>query len=176
MPRYPVLAALFLFATQVPSGSAGELAAVFDPIPERDAPPPALAGHTLDGRSWRLSDRRGQVVLASFWAGWCSPCIAEMPGLIRLAERLRGRPFALVGVNAGEPESRVRTLVRQLGIGFAVLADPANAAFAHWGVQILPTAYLIDARGRRRLIAQGPVDWDDPAVLKTIEALMSEIR
>jgi hypothetical protein len=99
-----------------------------------------------------------------------------MPGLIRLTERLRGQPFAVVGVNAGEPELRVRTLVQQLGIGFPVLTDPDNAAFSRWGVQILPTAYLLDGRGRRRFIAQGPVDWDDPAVQRTIEGLMGEIR
>jgi thiol-disulfide isomerase/thioredoxin len=173
MPLRSVLATLVLLLTLPAPASAGELASIFDPV--AGSPPTELVGKTLDGTVWRLDDHRGQVVLASFWAGWCAPCINEMPTLIRLAKRLHGRPFALVGINTGEPELRVRTLAQQLGIGFPVLQDPQGAELARWGVQILPTAYLLDGQGRRRLVAQGPVDWDDPEALRAIEGLMGEM-
>jgi hypothetical protein len=64
--------------------------------------------------------------------------------------------------------------VRQLGIGFPVLLDPDGTELARRGLQILPSAFLADTKGRWRLMAQGPVSWDDPAVLATIEKLIGE--
>jgi len=177
MPLSRILAFLTLAATLSPQAPAGEVAPCFDAIktPGEKGPPTEFVAPTLDGTPWRLSEHRGQVVLASFWAGWCPPCIAEMPALKRLAQRFQGRPFLLVAIDAGEPEARVRNLARQLGIGFTVLTDPDNAIFSGWGGKVLPTAFLIDARGQRRLIAQGPVDWDDPKVVGTIEGLIGEV-
>jgi hypothetical protein len=97
-----------------------------------------------------------------------------MPGLARLAQRMQGRPFVLAAVNAGDPEARVRHLARQLKLDFPVILDPDNVAFAAWGAVVLPTAYLVDGQGRPRLVAQGPVDWDDPQVLAAIESLLAE--
>ena len=125
-------------------------------------------------RYWRLADQRGRVVLVNFWAGWCSPCIEELPALNRLAERLAGRPLVLVGVNVGEPELRVRTLVTQHAIGFPVLLDPDQDAFTRWGATVLPTTYVVDAQGRLRLVGHGPLDWDDPAVSGSLATLIDE--
>src|SRR5512132_620414 len=49
-------------------------------------------------RKVSLSDYRGKVVLLNFWATWCPPCIAEMPGLQHTYDRLRDRGFLVVGV------------------------------------------------------------------------------
>jgi thiol-disulfide isomerase/thioredoxin len=147
---------------------AGELT----PLADRGAP--ELSAPALDGSRWRLTDRRGQVVLVNFWAGWCSSCLSELPALNRLGARLAGRPLVVVGVNVGEPQRRVRTLAAQHGIGFPVLLDPEQAAFRRWGVTVLPTTYVLDAQGRLRLTGVGSLDWDDPAVTAPLAALIDE--
>jgi thiol-disulfide isomerase/thioredoxin len=161
-----ILIACFWLSGLSTSASAGKLESIEDPTPRE------LSGKTLDGLIWHLEDSRGRVVLVNFWAGWCSSCLDEMPGLNRLNARMRGQPFVMVSVNVGEPERRVSTLVHQLGIETPVLLDPDSAAFASWGATVLPTTYLLDGEGRRRLVGQGSLDWDDPQILKTIEGLV----
>lgn len=49
-----------------------------------------------------LVDFQGQVVLLIFWGSWCGPCMEMVPHERELAQRYRGKPFALVGVNCGD--------------------------------------------------------------------------
>lgn len=60
---------------------------------------PEIEGEDIDGKKLKLSDYRGKVVVLSFWASWCGPCMAMVPSEVRLVERMKGKPFALVGVN-----------------------------------------------------------------------------
>jgi thiol-disulfide isomerase/thioredoxin len=155
------------------AASAGELALTFEPVPS--PAPETLSGQTIDGSRFDLADHRGQVVLVNFWAGWCPPCIEEMPDLVRLANRMAGRPFVVVAVNAGDGEARVRTLARGLKLDFPVLLDRDNARFLAWGVKVLPTSFLVDGEGRPRLKAQGPVRWEDPESVSAVEGLIAEL-
>jgi len=114
----------------------------------------------LDGRELDLRELRGKVVLVNFWASWCTPCIEEMPSIQRLANALRNRPFAVIGVNVGEGELRARAVVQQLGIRFPVLIDKDSAAFQRWGARVLPTTYVQDGEGIIRYLGLGPLEWD----------------
>ncbi len=60
---------------------------------------PEIVGHDLDGRTFRLSDYRGKVVVLVFWASWCHACIDQIPHERDLTAKLAGQPFALLGVN-----------------------------------------------------------------------------
>ena len=53
---------------------------------------------TLDGRSVRLSDFRGKVVLVNFWTTWCTACVSEMPELIALQKEHDGQ-LVILGVS-----------------------------------------------------------------------------
>jgi hypothetical protein len=59
-------------------------------------PAPETEGEDLEGRPMKLSDYRGQVVLLIFW-GECGGCRPQTPPLLKLLERLKGKPFAIVG-------------------------------------------------------------------------------
>jgi thiol-disulfide isomerase/thioredoxin len=74
-----------------------------------------------------------KVVLVNFWASCCTRCIEEMPSLQPLAELMRDKPFAVLGVKMDEGELRAKTMVQQLGIGFPVLIDKDSAVFHRWG-------------------------------------------
>lgn len=52
------------------------------------------------GHCMRWLDYRGKVVLLSFWAAWCGPCMQMVSHETESARRLAGKAFAVVGVNA----------------------------------------------------------------------------
>ena len=133
---------------------------------------PALELPDLGGTTRSLVDWRGQVVLVNFWATWCPPCLEEMPSLQRLAERLRGQPFAVVAVNVAEMERRVAHRAQQMGLDFPVLLDADGAAFKAWGGKGLPTTVLIDRDGRVRYLGLGPLEWDGVEAATAVESLL----
>jgi len=126
----------------------------------------------LAARQHSLAAYRGQVVLVNFWASWCPPCLAEMPGIQRLATALQDRPFRLLAVNVKESRSKVWRIKKLLNVDFTTLLDSRGEAAEAWDVKIYPTSYLIDADGRLRYVAYGPVDWYSEDIIQRIETLM----
>jgi thiol-disulfide isomerase/thioredoxin len=133
---------------------------------------PPLALQDLAGRAHALEDYRGKVVLINFWATWCEPCRAEMPSIGKLRAALAGRPFAVLAVNLGESEGRIRRFLEQVPMDFPVLLDRDGAAAKAWRARVLPASFLVGADGRVRYVVIGEYDWTQDAVRKAIVALM----
>jgi thiol-disulfide isomerase/thioredoxin len=68
-------------------------------------PAPEIDGVGSDGKPLKLSDYRGKVVVLVFWGSWCGPCMREIPHERALAERLKDRSFAPLGVNCDDDRS-----------------------------------------------------------------------
>jgi thiol-disulfide isomerase/thioredoxin len=110
---------------------------------------PEIEGEDIDGRPMKLSDFRGKVVAISFWATWCGPCMGMVPHEKALVERMKGRPFVLVGVNGDTDRSRAKQVAAEEGISWRSFFDrgrPDGIAVG-WGINAWPTVYLIDAKG-----------------------------
>jgi uncharacterized protein (TIGR03067 family) len=113
-------------------------------------PAPEIAGVDLDGQSMTLSQFHGKVVLLSFWATWCGPCMKMVPHEKALAERLRNQPFELVGVNGDIDPARLKAGLQKYGItwrSFQNKAGNAKAISEQWSIGGWPTVYLIDRKG-----------------------------
>ena len=74
-------------------------------------PAPEIDGVDFNGNPLKLSDYRGKVVVLSFWGSWCGPCMGEIPLERELAERLKGKPFALLGVNCDEDKTAAKKAI-----------------------------------------------------------------
>lgn len=129
---------------------------------------PEATAETVSGGSWKLADHRGRVVLLNFWAFWCAPCVAEMPSLRQLEERLSKQAFDLVLVHVGEGVEEGEQIPSLPRRRVARMPDEIVAAY---GIQALPHSVLIDREGRVRAEFAGPQDWTSPEVLALIEAL-----
>jgi thiol-disulfide isomerase/thioredoxin len=110
----------------------------------------------LDGETFRLADHRGQVVVLNFWATWCPPCRAEIPGFIRLQNEFREDGVVFVGVALDEEGAEVvEPYSRQRGINYPVLLDRGAVARQFDGGRVVPTTLLIDRSGRIRFRHEG---------------------
>jgi len=133
---------------------------------------PLLALSALDGRVHRLADYRGRVVLVNFWATWCGPCRAEMPGIERLRRSLEDEPFAVLAVNVGEDGDAIRAFADRVTMGFPLLLDREAQTARSWGARVLPMTFVIGPQGRIRYRAVGERDWTDAQIRAALRALM----
>jgi peroxiredoxin len=136
-----------------------------------DAPDVSLTD--LQGNPVALSDYAGQVILYNAWATWCPPCKAEMPTLQAYYEKHKSQGFVIVAIEDGlQGNIKVEDFVAQYGLTFPVWPDPAFKASKAYGVNGLPTSFVIDRQGKVRLTWSGQISM--AALEKYVTPLLSE--
>ena len=133
---------------------------------------PAFELEDLQGRTHRLADYKGKVVLVNFWATWCEPCRAEMPSLDRLRSSLKDKPFEVLAVNLAEPLSRIEKFTDAVPVKFPLLRDRDGSVGKSWRARLLPASFLIGRDGRIRYVAYGELDWTSAAARARVNELL----
>lgn len=114
-------------------------------------PAVATTGVDLNGHPMSLKDYRGKVVLLSFWATWCGPCMQAIPHEKELVEQFDSEAFAIVGVNGDtEKPNRALTAVKTHGItwrSFQTKRADGSRIDRDWHIGGWPTFYLLDGNG-----------------------------
>jgi thiol-disulfide isomerase/thioredoxin len=115
--------------------------------------PPEIEGEDLDGKKLKLSEFRGKVTLVVFWAGWCGPCMGDVPHEREILKRYEGKPFAIVGINGDKDAAAGRAAVQKAEIPWRSFADCKGGSgpiVKRWNVDSWPTLYLLDGTGTIR--------------------------
>jgi thiol-disulfide isomerase/thioredoxin len=109
---------------------------------------PNIKGKDSADREFKLSDCRGKVVVLTFWAGWCPPCMKLVPHERALVKRLAGKPFALVGVNRDASRERLEQCEKKHRITWRSFFDGRHGPISkEHNIKHMPTIYVLDARG-----------------------------
>lgn len=126
----------------------------------------------MDGKPLKLSDYRGKVVVLVFWGTWCGPCMQEVPHERELAERYKGRPFALLGVDCDSDKAAALKVMKEQGITWPNWndGDPGEGPIVNtYHVRGYPSTFVIDARGVIRHLQLRGSDLD-----KAVDDLIKE--
>ncbi len=137
---------------------------------------PEIAGTDVDGQPMKLSDYRGKVVVLVFWGTWCGPCMRQVPREKALVERLKGRPFALLGINSDRDRDALKASQAEHGITWPSWWDggkPSGPIATRWAVFAWPSIIVLDAKG---VIRHRGLPHHVPKLLdEAVDALLAEI-
>ena len=117
-------------------------------------PAPDIEGVDVDGKPLRLSDYRGKVVMLVFWGSWCGPCMAQVPHERDLVERLKGQPFALLGVDCEDNKDTARGVMARERMTWPNWFDGAAGTgpiARRYHIRGYPRVFVLDARGVIRI-------------------------
>jgi thiol-disulfide isomerase/thioredoxin len=109
---------------------------------------PDVAGPLLAGDRFRLSEERGHPVALVFWAPWCGPCRAEMPGVERVSRALQQKPHSarIIAVDTEGNRETAQAIVDRLGLTMPIVLDDGSASAAY-RIASIPQTILVDGAG-----------------------------
>ena len=137
----------------------------------------------INGRTVRLSDYRGKVVLINFWATWCPPCRAEMPDLVQLQRDYAKQGLQIIGITyPPETKTRVRRFARSLKVNYPIILGTSEIKARYSSEETLPLTVVINRNGAISDIISGillPEEFDEkikPLLMKNMEGEMKDAK
>jgi len=151
------------------------LAAPVRAEPIHPVPAPAWKLKDVDGNVVSSDQFKGKVVVIDFWATWCPPCKAEIPGYVALQKKYAADGLVIIGISKDDESSdraaMVRKFMAEKGMNYTVVfsTDEVDAAFG--GIDAIPTTFIVDRDGNlrnRKVGAEATADYEKQilAVLK----------
>ncbi len=144
LAKWFITLALVVFIFSQPYPSSGSEA---KPVKAPDFSLKDLQGHTI-----KLSQFKGKVVLVNFWATWCSPCRAEIPDLIAIHEKYKGKGFTVIGISLDgaatlAAKNILEEFIKKAAVTYPVLLGDNAVSNDYGGIYAIPASFLIDSRG-----------------------------
>jgi cytochrome c biogenesis protein CcmG, thiol:disulfide interchange protein DsbE len=135
---------------------------------------PTLELTTLDGKSVRLADFMGRVLLVDIWASWCGPCKSSFPSLDALYLELHPRGLDLLAVNVDERRHDAEEFLSHHPHQMPVVLDPKGRVPEAFGADAMPSSFLIDRSGKIRFRHAGYTPATLEVYRQEIAALLEE--
>ncbi len=126
----------------------------------------------LDGKTYRLSDYKGEGVFLNFWGTWCEPCKREMPAMDRQYEVFKDQGVNLLTVNIAQSEFEVENFLNNLGVDFPTVIDKTKDVMTAYNIRPLPTTILISPDGKVKDIITGEMSEAD--IVSYMESIKPE--
>ena len=119
------------------------------------APPPPAANlkfsfKDVDGKKVSLSQFKGKVILLDFWATWCIPCKAEIPGFIELQKKYAAQGLQIVGISVDDSQAMAKKYAVEMKMNYPVLLAEGKEDIlkAYDPIPSIPVSIIIDRDGR----------------------------
>jgi thiol-disulfide isomerase/thioredoxin len=139
---------------QVKPGQQPQITQQAPPQPPAEMAPAVLQANfkTLDGRTKKLADYSGKVVVVDLWATWCGPCRQEIPHLIAMAKDYKSKGVEVIGLTNENPvadEQKVKDFSKEFKINYPLgWADPQMQIGLMNGRNGIPQTIIIGRDGK----------------------------
>lgn len=169
---FVLFAAVFVLSGRTAHGEPAGL----KPEAER-RPVSAFELKDLGGKPVRSTDLGGRVVVVSFWATWCAPCLQELGFLESYSQRYGQKGLSVLAISTDGPETRaqVRSVARRKGWTMPVLVDTAGSALAKLNPRgVAPYTVFLDRNGKIAYSHEGYTSGDETKYKEIIEGLLDK--
>jgi thiol-disulfide isomerase/thioredoxin len=145
-------------------------------IPAQPTAAPDIPFTGPDGKTMKLADLKGQVVVVNFWATWCGPCKEEMPSLAKLAKDYADKGVRVVPISVDRLEdgAAAKDFLRSHG-GLQFYNDPEYRVV--FGLTPrpdgIPTTVIYDKTGKEQARLSGGADWSTDQARKVMDAVLA---
>lgn len=138
---------------------------------------PDFTGKTLDGKSYQLSAMKGKVVIVNFWASWCSPCIEEVPSLIKLVNEMKG-DVQLVAVSEDSSVQDIEVFLKSFPElrhkDIQIIWDGDHSLMKQFDAARLPESLVADKQMKLAKKVIGSINWSAPEAISYMKTLVQK--
>ncbi|MDB6053688.1 MAG: resA 1 [Verrucomicrobiales bacterium] len=112
--------------------------------------PMTLKFAAVDGRAVDISLLKGKVVMVDFWATWCGPCMAALPEVIDIYDKLHEKGMEIIGISLDEDKDELTSFLKKKKMSWPQYFEGSwqnNQFVKEFGVEGIPSVWLIDKKG-----------------------------
>jgi thiol-disulfide isomerase/thioredoxin len=128
-----------------------------------------------DGTSFKVTDKKGKVLLLNMWATWCGPCRSEMPALVKMQDAHREQGFEVIGLNTDdESADEMNAFAEQMNLNYTLVWADTKLQRSLLNISRfsgIPQSFIIDREGNLRGVFRGA----NPADIKKMEDLVAKV-
>lgn len=118
-------------------------------------PAPHFTLKELDGTEVSDAKLQGKVYILDFWATWCGPCVASLPGLDEIYKTNKDKGLSVFAVNQQEDPAKVKAFIGTTQLSVPVLMDTDRAVGTAYGADAIPETVLVGKDGTVRKVFIG---------------------
>lgn len=137
----------------------------------------------IEGGRFKITEKKGKVLMLNIWGTWCGPCRQEMPHLIEMQAKYKDQGFEVLGLNIGTyegtPESTedIQKFAADMKLNYTLARSPRQATGAFYAItkqQVVPQTMLVDREGHVRGIFVGGGQRIFDSMKENLAKLMAE--
>ena len=137
----------------------------------------------LDGTKFKVSEKKGKVLLLNIWGTWCGPCREEMPHLVEFQNQYSAQGLEIIGLNIGDgsgtPEGvdQIKAFVEKMKLNYTIARSPNSSTVQFYQIskqQVVPQTLLVDREGHLRGVFVGGGQRVIDSMKSTLDKTMAE--
>ncbi|MBD1396455.1 TlpA family protein disulfide reductase [Pontibacter sp. JH31] len=126
----------------------------------------------LKGKTVAFESLKGKVIFLNIWATWCPPCIAEMPNIQKLYDKVGSDKIAFVMLSVDEGGmDKVKKFIDKKGYTFPVYM-PASQFPQEFYSTAIPTTFIISPEGKIVAKQEGMAEYDTKEVRDFLQGMV----